>query len=89
LVRERLAISNGKNQLLLFDIGNLASVKLEATQYLSRDEALKYITAGAIYSSNPISKFADRLFIDINRPKPPAQLFSKREVVKEKTQLNG
>ena len=83
LVKERLRVSNEKDQLLLFDISNLVSVDLEAIQYLSTEEAIKYIKAGAIYSSNPIAKFAGKLFIDTNRPKPPAKLFNnKTEAIK-------
>jgi hypothetical protein len=78
LVNERLKVSDGKDQLLLFDISNLVSVDLEAIQYLSTGEAIKHITAGAIYSSNPIAKFAGKLFIDVNRPKPPTMLFNNK-----------
>ena len=78
LVKERLRVSNEKDQLLLFDISNLVSVDLEALQYLSTEEAIKHIKAGAIYSRNPISQFAGKLFIDTNRPKPPAKLFDDK-----------
>lgn len=78
LVHERLKLSNGEDQLILFDISNLVSVDLEAIQYLSTEEAIKNITAGAIYTTSPISKFAGKLFIDMNRPKPPAKLFGNK-----------
>ena len=78
LVQDLLKISGDRNWLLFFDITNLVSVDLESIQYLSTTEALCNITAGAIFTTAPIARFAGKLFVDLNRPKPPAQLFSNK-----------
>src|SRR4051812_19230574 len=79
MVSERLRISDGIARPLFIDITNLISVDLEAREYLSVGEALKFVTAGAIYSTNPISKFAGKLFIDVNQPKAPTKIFANKE----------
>lgn len=79
MVKERLRITNGITRPLFVDISNLISVDLEAREYLSGGDAIKFASAGAIYSTNPISKFAGKLFIDVNQPNAPTKIFSNKE----------
>lgn len=79
MVAARHQVSDGKARPLFIDISNLVSVDLEAREYLAGEEAIKLVTAGAIYSTNPISKFAGKLFLDVNKPQRPSQIFNNKE----------
>lgn len=79
MVKERLKISDGIARPLFADINNLISIDLEAREYLSGGDAIKFVKAGAIYCKNPIAKFAGKLFIDVNQPQAPTQIFTNKE----------
>ncbi len=79
LVRERLKICNKKTYPLFVDVSNLLSIDMEAREYFAGEEATRFISAGAIYSRSPIAKFAGKLFLDVNQPKTPSQIFTNKE----------
>lgn len=79
MVRDRLRVSDGITYPLFVDISNLISVDIGAREYLSGGEATKLISAGAFYTTTPIAKFAGKLFLDVNQPKTPAQIFSDKQ----------
>ncbi len=78
LVRDRLKVSEGKSRPLFIDISNLISVDLRARKYLSSEEGSRLVTAGAFYTTTPLSKFVGKLFIDVNQPAAPVQIFSNK-----------
>lgn len=79
MVKERLKISDGIARPMFIDISNLVSIDLEAREYLSGGDAVKFVSAGAIYSTSPISKFQGKLFVDVNQPEATAKIFSNKE----------
>ncbi len=79
MVKERLKVTNGIERPLFIDISNLISVDLEAREYLSGGDAIKFIKAGAIYTKNPIAKFAGKLFVDVNQPQATTKIFTNKD----------
>lgn len=79
LVLARQEASEGIARPLFIDISNLISVDLEAREYLAGEQGVQLITAGAIYTSNPISKFVGKLFLYVNKPQKPSKIFSSKK----------
>lgn len=79
MVEERLKVSDGIGRPMFTDINNLISIDLDAREYLASKDSIKYISAGAIFCTNPIAKFLGRLFLFINRPQITTKIFSNKD----------
>lgn len=79
MVRDRLKVSNGIVRPMFIDISSMASTNIETRKYLSSEEAIYLVSAGAIYTANPIAKFAGNLFLHINQPKVPTRIFTNKQ----------
>jgi hypothetical protein len=81
IVAERLNFSNGKSYpLLITDVG-LKSIKGEAREYLSTDEAIKGLKASAMVANNMFAKHLANFFVKISviKPKIPTKIFSNEK----------
>jgi hypothetical protein len=76
LVEERLKISAGISRPILIDVKQCISIDVEAREYLSEGDSLKFVRAGAFLIDNPITKFIGNIFINVNRPTVPSKLFT-------------
>lgn len=75
-VKERLRISNGNSCPLLFNGGNVRSVEEAAKEYLSSDEAVRFVSAGAILINSPVQRIMANTFIIVYRPVIPTRFFT-------------
>lgn len=79
MVRDRLKVSSGIVRPMFIDISSMISTNIETRKYLSSEEAIYLVSAGAIYTANPIAKFAGNLFLRINQPKVPTRIFTNKQ----------
>ena len=79
IVRTRVAFTEGEGYPVLVDITQIASVSKEARLYLSRDEAVHGISAGALLVNSAFSTFIGNFFLKIAFSNPfPTQLFHNK-----------
>ncbi len=81
IVEERIKLSNGKDfPVLIKDVG-LKSIKSDAREYLSSDEAVRCISASAMVANNMFAKHLANFFVKISvaKPKVPTKIFSIEE----------
>ena len=83
LVQDRLKVANGKAYPLFIDMSNLVAADMEARKYLSGEEAIYLVTAGALLMTSPIGKFAGNLFLRINQPRIPTRIFTNKKAAIE------
>lgn len=78
LVSQRLKMSEMKDIPVLVDTINVNGIEREARNYLSGEEGLKGLTAGAIVTNSVFSKHMANFFIKISfgKSKMPARVFS-------------
>lgn len=78
MVIKRVEAFNGVARPVFVDIRNLVSIDGESRKYFASKEAGQLILAGAIYMNNPITKWFGNVFLTLDRPQPPARLFTDR-----------
>lgn len=79
MVDHRLQTFNGKTYPVFIDIRNLIAIKADARKHLAGPEAIKYISAGAIYLDSYIQYLVGTIFLKIDKPAIPARLFTEKE----------
>lgn len=57
----------------------VVSMDKKARDYLSSDEAVGKVIAGAIVLDSPFSTFLGNFYLSVSRPKMPARIFSNTE----------
>ena len=73
-VKGRLDYSKGKSFPCVIDLTGLRSITREARAFMG-NEGAQGITAGAMITGNPLSRFIGNAFLTLNKPKVPARLF--------------
>ena len=63
---------------LVYNAG-VVSMDKKARDYLSSDEAVGKIIAGAIVLDSPFGSFLGNFYLSVSKPKIPARIFSKTE----------
>ncbi len=83
IVKERLKISDGLKRPVLIDIRNLTLIDSASREYLVSDVATYLLNAGGILFDssfkNYLAVIAGNIFIKIDKPKIPTQLFTDKE----------
>ncbi len=81
IVSKRRELMKGEDIWALIDDANLRSIDRDARDYLSSDEGIYGIRAGALLISSPFAKHLAKFFlmITVNKPKIPTKVFSKRD----------
>ena len=91
-VQDRYTLTKGTSYPVLADVINLKFVEDDAREYLSSDEACKFVTALAVVTDKPISNLFANVYLKWNRPPVPTKLFTNKEKairwLKLFTQLN-
>jgi hypothetical protein len=75
-VKDRLMYCDGKTYPLFVDMRNIEKVDEDAMSYLSKGEAIKYISAGAFLIESKYHKMLATAFIWFNRPPLPTKFFT-------------
>lgn len=78
-VRDRLKVSNKRPMPFYCDLRNVITTDTKARKYMASKEAVEYLTAGAFVIDNEIMKLAGNIFIKIDKPLVPAQLFTDKD----------
>lgn len=80
IVKKREELMKGEKIWALIDDANLRSIDREARDFLSSDEGIHGIEAGALLVSSPFAKHLANFFlkITVNKPKIPTRVFSDR-----------
>ena len=81
IVAKRCEKMNKEDVFILIDDMNLKSIDQEARAYLSSDEGVKGLKAGALVVSSAFSKHMANFFlkITVNKQKIPTRLFTDRQ----------
>ncbi|NOQ74343.1 MAG: hypothetical protein GQ574_20205 [Crocinitomix sp.] len=81
LVSDRLRLTNSKSVLMLVTVKDLKGMDREARSYLSSEEGIKGVKAGAIVVKSPFTTHMANFFMKIsfNKSKMPAKVFSHEE----------
>ena len=81
IVGKRCELMKGQDVWALIDDANLRSIDRDARDYLSSDEGIHGVKAGALLVSAPFAKHLANFFlkITVNKPKIPTKVFSKRD----------
>ncbi len=81
IVAKRCEMMNNEDVFILIDDMNLKSIDHEARAYLSSDEGVKGLKAGALVVSSAFSKHMANFFlkITVNKQKIPTRLFTDRQ----------
>ncbi len=79
MVNHRLELTNATTYPVFIDVRNLISIKADARKHLAGPEAVKYVSAGAIYLDNYLHYLTGMVFLKIDTPAIPSRLFTGKE----------
>jgi hypothetical protein len=81
VVENRLRFANYRDVPIMIGENGLRSIEKDAREFLSSDEGIKGLKAGAIVTNSLFSRHLANFFIRISviRPKIPTRLFSDEE----------
>jgi hypothetical protein len=81
IVLKRLELTDNENVPLLIDDVGLKSIDKDARNYLSSVEGTKGVTAAALLSSSPFTKYMANFFLKIsaNNANIPARVFTNKD----------
>jgi hypothetical protein len=81
VVHNRLKFANYRDVPIMIGENGLRSIEKDAREYLSSDEGIKGLKAGALVTKSLFSRHLANFFIRISviRPKIPTRLFSDEE----------
>lgn len=79
MVKQRLEVMGGIIRPVFVDMRGMMSINAEARKYLAGREAIKYVSAGAIYLDNYLHYLTGTVFLKIDRPSIPSKLFTDKE----------
>ena len=81
-VAARIGFSKEKSYPALIYMKGIKSVTKEAREYMAK-EGVQLLTAGALVISSPLSKVIGNLFLRINKPPIPTQIFTNEKEAKK------
>jgi len=79
IVKARLEFTDHKPKLTLALNQGVVSMDKKARDYLSSDEGVRGVIAGAIVLDSPVGSFLGNFYLSVSKPKVPARIFTKRE----------
>jgi hypothetical protein len=79
VVKARLEFTDYKPVLALVYNDGVASMDKKARDYLSSDEGVRGIIAGAMILDSPFGSFLGNFYLSVTKPKVPIRIFSKKE----------
>lgn len=79
MVRDRKRVSQGIYRPFFIDITGLCSVNEAARTYLASADASEFISAGAIYTTNTLTKIVGMAFRLLDRPPTPIRIFTNKD----------
>ena len=78
MVADRLEVSAGITRPMLVDICNLVAIDGPSRKYLAGSEAIKYMSAGAIYLNSYLQFLAGTVYLKVDVPLVPSRLFTEK-----------
>lgn len=78
LVAHRLEVTAGVTRPVFVDICNLISIDGDARKYLAGPEAIKHVSAGAIYLNSYLQFLAGTVYLKVDEPLVPSRLFTEK-----------
>jgi len=79
IVKARLEFTDYKPKLTLALNQGVISMDKKARDYLSSDEGVRGVIAGAIVLDSPVGSFLGNFYLSVSKPKIPARIFTKKE----------
>jgi len=79
IVRARLELTNYQPVVALALNQGVVSMDKKARDYLSSDEGIRGVIAGAIVLDTPFGSFLGNFYLSVTKPKIPLRIFSKVE----------
>lgn len=80
MIVERLKLSNGIMRPILMDVRNILIIEVKARQFFASKEANHLLSASAILLNNALIRLAINIFILIDKPQAPTQLFTDQKL---------
>lgn len=78
LVAHRLEVTAGVTRPILVDICGMVAINGDARRYLAGPEAVKHVSAGAIYLNSYLQFLAGTVYLKIDDPLVPSRLFTEK-----------
>lgn len=78
LVAHRLEVTAGVTRPVLVDICNMIAIDADARKYLAGPQAIKHVSAGAIYLNSYLQFLAGTVYLKIDTPLVPSRLFTEK-----------
>lgn len=79
IVKQRLTIHQGEVFPVCTFVTPGIKFEKEVRDIFAKEDAIKFVSAGAIIINNQIQKLLGNVFLLINKPKIPARLFTDKE----------
>lgn len=79
IIRTRLEFTDSKPVIALVRNLGVVSMDKKARDYLSSDEGIRGIIAGAMVLDSPFGSFLGNFYLSVTKPKVPIRIFSKEE----------
>ena len=79
IVKARLELTGHQPVVALALNQGVLSMDKKARDYLSSDEGVRGIIAGAIVLDTPFGSFLGNFYLSVTKPKIPLRIFSKKE----------
>lgn len=79
MVAHRLEVTKKTIRPVFVDVCNMVAIDAPSRKYLAGPEAVKYVSAGAIYLDNYLQFLAGTVFLKIDNPLIPSRLFTTKE----------
>jgi len=78
VIESRLEYSNGNTYPLFVDISQVKFSTKEAREYSSHGDALKLVSATALWGASELTKMMANFFLASSKPTIPVKFFSKK-----------
>lgn len=79
VVQARHELSAGRDYPVLVDDRGMKGMSKEARDYLSHEDGLKYVKAGAILAQSGFTMILGNFFLKVSGPEIPARLFTSKQ----------
>jgi hypothetical protein len=76
MVNDRLKFSNGTSYPMFLDARNFVSMDRATMKYYKTKEVVQYVSAAAFLTGGALSSFAGNIFLALEKPLVPTQLFT-------------
>jgi hypothetical protein len=79
----RIDVCNGNYYPALADVRSVKSATKDAREYLASEHGTSFIVATAMIISSSVNKILGNFYLQINKPKIPAKIFTnKKDAIK-------